>query len=389
MYNQFRKQQHYVVLLALLLLLPACDDPSQIGIDLVDAQAGDTEVVTLPPSQLEFTGAADITGGTNTSSAFRSLFGKVSDPVAGDFAMEGYMDFVGSANVSSAFSASPISFADLELNLDYVYGDTTAEISVDIYDIEEAWSSSDARADAFLVARSLVTSASLEPTEGLIRIPLPEAWIASKDAVLRSGTFVDDFHGLAFKVSQGNTVLGVHFSGSSIRASSVPGDTVNFSMSKTLSASSFLNGSQNPAYHTLRDGAAETLSLKFPIEDQQFGSASIHRVIIRLNTEDVSDLYPSGFKRSGITRVGIRAVATDNETRLNVGTMDILEDGIVTFDSATLSNVVQSANLGNSGLDHFEIYFPAELSTVEMLAFKKGLPATFGPRAVITYTSLN
>jgi len=389
MFNQFWIRQRNVVLLALLLLLPACDDPTQIGIDLVDAQAGDTEVVTLPPSLHELSGVGDITGGTNTSGAFRALFGKVADPVAGNFSMEGYIDFVNSNNVSASFTGSPVTLADLELNVDYVYGDTTSQLTVDVYEIDEAWESTDARADTFVVARTLVTSTTLHPTKGTIHIDLPSAWVSSKDAVFRSGAFLDEFHGFAFKVSQGNAVLGVHYSESSIRASSVPGDTVNFSMSKTLSASSFLNGSQNQSYYALRDGAAETLALRFAIDNEQFGQASVHRAIIRLNTEDVSALYPAGFVRTGISSVGLRAVAIDGVTTLNVGTVDIFENGVISFDSVTLSNIIQSANLGNSGLDRFEIYFPVELSTVEMLALKKGLPATFGPRAVITYTSLN
>lgn len=355
----------------------------------MDAQAGETDVVTLPPSFVGPSEFGDISGGTNTAGAFRTLFGKVVDPVSGSFSMTGYVDFVNSSNVTSAFRAETVSFADLELNVDYAYGDTLTPVTIDIYEIAADWLSTDARSDTFLVAQTLVTSSTLNPTKGVVNIALPSAWVATNNSILRSTSFVDVFHGFAFRATQGNAVLGVHFSGSSLRASSVPGDTVNFSMSKILSSSSFANASETPSYTTLRDGAAETLALRFDVEGPDFGEAAFHRVIIRLNTENTDALYPANFAHSSPTRVGLRAVAVDNSTRLNLVVAELSSDGTLSFDSSILSNVIQSANLGNSGLDRFELYFPVESSTVGALAFKKGLPATFGPRAVITYTSLN
>jgi hypothetical protein len=389
MYNLFWSKQRFVVPLLSLLILSACDDPSPIGLNLVDSQSGDTQVTEFAPSFAGHSNFGDVTGGTNITGAVRTLFGTVSDPVVGPFSMTGYMDFINSSNVSSEFRAAAVSFADLELNLDYIYGDTLNPVTLDIYEIGADWISESGRADSFLDAQSLVTSTTVMPEKGVFHIPLPSTWISGKDAVLRSTTFVDEFHGFALRASQGSAVLGVHFSGSSLRASSVPGDTVNFSLSKVLSASSFVSDAANPEYLSLRDGAAETISLRFPFESKDFGEAAFHRVIIRLNSADVSSLYPVGFERSNPIAVGLRAVAVDETTRLNIIVGEIAENGTISFDSATLANVVQSSNLANSGLDRFELYFPVESNTVGIIAFKKGLPATFGPRAVITYTSLN
>jgi hypothetical protein len=389
MFNPFLRFKRLCVVAVCFISISACDDPSSIGLELVDPQSGATEVRAVGSTLAESSGIADITGGTTTEGAFRSLFGKVNDPVAGSFFMIGYVDFISSTNVTSAFRAAPVTFADLEFNIDYVYGDTTQPLTFNLYEVDQAWNSSDVRSDTFLVAQTLVTTATLMPASKTIHVPLPQSWVNQHDTALRSTTFVDDFHGFALQATQGDAVLGVHYSGSSIRASSVPGDTVNFSMSKVLSASSFRDDTANTEFITLRDGAAETLSVKFPLEPSEFGEVAIHRTIIRLNSADVSGLYGPQFKRPGVIRVGLRAVAVDNQTRLNVVTADVNFDGSLSFDSATLTNILQSENLGDSGLDRFELYFPRESSTVDVLAFKRGLPSELGPRAIITFTSIN
>ena len=389
MFNPFLRFKRLFVAAVFLISISACDDPSSIGLELVDPQSGATEVLAVGSTQVESSGLADITGGTNTEGAYRSLFGKVNDPVAGSFFMIGYMDFLSSTNVGSAFRAAPVTFADLELNVDYVYGDTTQPVTFNVYEVDQSWNSSNVRSDTFLVAQTLVTTATLMPTTKTVHVELPQSWINQNDTLLRSTSFVDDFHGFALQATQGNAVLGIHFSGSSLRAMSVPGDTVNFSMSKVLSASSFQDNTANTQFITLRDGAAETLSIKFPLEPSEFGEAAIHRSIIRFNSADVDALYGPEFKRPGVIRVGLRAVAIDNATRLNVVTADVKLDGSLSFDSETLTNILQSENLGNSGLDRFELYFPIESSSVDILAFKRGLPSEQGPRAIITFTSIN
>jgi len=139
----------------------------------------------------------------------------------------------------------------------------------------------------------------------------------------------------------------------------------------------------------LRDGAAEAASLNIPIDPDLFGQAAIHRSILRLDVDDLTGLYPVGFNRPGLAEVGLRAVAEDNETRLDVLEVAVTEDGPLSFESDALANILQSANLGNSGLDRFELYIPNESSTVDFVAIRSGTPQNMGPRAIITFTPLN
>lgn len=377
------------ILLVTAALLSACDDPSEIGMSLVDSQAGEAEVTTLGASAIDDFGMGDITGGTASSGALRALSGTVEDPVIGSFSMTGYLDFVPSNDVDDAFRSGSIDFAELVLNIDYVYGDTTSLITLDLFEIDQSWSSTNARADTFFSAGNKVTSFTFMPVASMVHIPLPSGWTSSNDSRLRSTSFVDDFHGFAVRASSGNAVIGIHFAETAIRASSVPGDTVSFSLSKVMSSSTEQNSGSVRDYHILRDGAASAISIQFPFDADEFGQAAIHRVIMRLNSVNLDSLYPAGFKRGSVSLVGLRAVAIDELTRLTVREVTLAEDGSLTFDGDVLTNIVQSANLGDSGLDRFELFFAAESSTVDFIAFRTGLPESEGPRTIITYTPLN
>ena len=379
----------FLGLIAIIFLFAGCDDPSTVGMGLVESQAGDPEVSTLSATLSNSDGLADMTGGTQQSGAFRALFGQVDDPVAGPYSMTGVMDFVPGSDVDTAFKVTSVEFAELLLNLDYVYGDTTLDLTLNVYEVDQAWDAGNARADTFIVARSLVTTVTFTPEPGMIRIELPTEWVNDHDADLRSDSFADEFHGFSFQVSDGNAIGGIHLSSSELRASSVPGDTVGFPLSKVLSTSSLQDGPQNSDLFVLRDGAAEAASLNIPIDPDLFGQAAIHRSILRLDVDDLTGLYPVGFNRPGLAEVGLRAVAEDNETRLDVLEVAVTEDGPLSFESDALANILQSANLGNSGLDRFELYIPNESSTVDFVAIRSGTPQNMGPRAIITFTPLN
>ena len=374
--------------LVICFALSACDDPSTVGIGLVEAQAGDPESQTIAATLTDETGLADMTGGTTSAGALRALFGKVDDPVAGEFSMTGYMDFTPSSDIGSAFRATNVEYAALMLDLDYVYGDTTSFITVDIMEIDQAWDATGTRADTIVVARTLVGSHSFVPEPGIIEIPLPSDWVSENDTVLRSEDFTNDFHGFSLVVTQGNAIAGAHFSDTELKVSSVPGDTVSFPMSKVLSSSVTASEPSSSNRLIVRDGSSSAPSFRWAIGASDLGQAAIHRAIVRFNVEDVSGLYPTGFNRPGLSQVGLRAVAVDDETRLNI-LVSTVTDGLLSFESDALANIIQSANLGDSGLDRFELYIPDESSTVDFLTLIASSPLTAAPRAVITLTPVN
>jgi len=375
--------------MALLLVSTGCDDPSNLGQGLVDAQAGETVVVPFSPSSFEQNTIGDQTGGNAAAGALRALFGAAEDPIAGTISSHGFVDFVPSSQFDSSFLTGSVSFAELVFDIDYVYGDTTGTTTFDVVSVPDDWLSTQIRADSTIVTGSLVTSVTAPAVRGQIRIPLPESWITTNDPLLRSDGFSANFHGFGLIPTQSDAVLGIRFLNSELRASAVPGDTVSFVLSKVGSIAG-TPAQPNNDYVFLRDGAEGGLNIRFPFEDGPIDDSMIHRVLLRFQTESVSSAYPTGFAVNRPGTIGLRAVSADGTVALEVAEINLNEDGSFTFDNTTLTNLFQSANLGKSILDRFEMYLPAEQSGVGFLTFR-GSSGTEDPgiQAFLTLTPIN
>ncbi len=379
----------FFALLSASILMTGCDDRTNVGIDLVDPQTEESRVITLSANYLQDNVLGDVTGGNAASGALRALAGVVEDPVAGRIETIGLLDFVASSQFGISFLSQPVTFAELIVSIDYVYGETTQPVTFELFQVNETWTSAFARADTTIGTGALVLTTTIPAVEGGHAVAMPAEWISAFDGILRSSTFTDDFHGFSLRATSGNAILGVGFSGTSLRASSTPGDTVSFSLSKVLTTSSRIPDSASSDYVLLQDGAASGLDVSFPFLSESFPEALVHRVLVRLNTVDLSGLYPSGFNRPEVTLVGLRVVADDDVTRLTVEEVGMASDGSLTFDNTILTNVVQSVNLGKSSLDRFELYLPSTQSGVGYLAIQLGATASESlPRAIVTFTPL-
>ena len=377
-----------VVLIAGLLLFSGCDDPSNVGQGLLDAQSGDTQVVTLAPDNISPGARADVTGGNAASGALRALAGMVNDPVIGPLEATGFLDFVPSSQFDGSFLNGTVSWAELSLNMDYRYGDTTGVVSLDLYGVTENWLSSETDADSDIAMGDLIASYEVQVKEGVVSLPLPEAWINEHDATLRSSTFTDSFHGFGLVPTDGDAIVGFRFSESSLRASAVAGDTVSFALSKVGTLTDF-SGATTPEGHILlQDGAEKGMDLRFPLRNGELDESLIHRVVMNLDTVDLLSQYPAGFARPVPGVIGIEAVSADGLTRLPVAEVSINSEGSFVIANTTLTNVFQSANLGKSVLDRFEIYFPPEQSGVGFFAFQQDGNSN-AIEALITSTSIN
>lgn len=99
-----RQRRHFTLPLVLLVcLLPmfGCDDPSNVGQGLLDAQAGETRIIPLSPGEVSAGDRSDLTGGNSASGAVRALVGVVDDPVIGTMRSTGFVDFVPSSQFGS------------------------------------------------------------------------------------------------------------------------------------------------------------------------------------------------------------------------------------------------------------------------------------------------
>lgn len=371
-----------------MLLIAGCDDPSNVGQGLLDAQSSDTQVVSLPGASLEVAARGDLTGGNTAIGALRVLFGTVDDPVVGTLDATGYVDFVPGSQFPSTFLNGTVSWADLRLNVDYQYGDTSSTVLVDVYDVSAAWQSTTLRADSTIAQGAFIGSFEIPASSGIVTLPLPASWVTTHDATLRNSNFSDLFHGFAVVPRGGNAILGARFSESELRASAAPGDTVSFPMSKvgTLTRDDAV---VDPAgYRVLRDGATSSLDLRLPIQDGPIGEALIHRVILKMKTADWSSQYPTGFSHPTPGVILLEAVSSDGATRLEIAEVAQNASGEFIVDGTTLTNVFQSANLGKSVLDRFEITFPAEQSGIGFVGFSVD-DAAPGVETLVTLTPIN
>lgn len=377
-----------VPLLALLLISTGCDDPSNVGQGLLDAQSSDTQVVSLPGAVLESADRGDLTGGNSAIGALRVLFGQVDDPVIGPIAAHGYIDFVPGGQFGTTFLNGTVSWAELELNVDYRYGDTTSVVQVDLYSIPTAWQSTTLRADSSIAVGSLIGTYDLPASSGVATIPLPASWVDANDAMLRGANFSDAFHGFALRPRGGNAVLGARFSQSQLRASAAPGDTVSFPLSKVGTLTDDDAVSAPAGYRLLQDGSSRSLDLRLPIQGGPIGEALIHRVILKLKSAELSSAYPSGFLHTKPGVIVIEAVSSDGATRLEVAEVAMNASGEFIADGTSLTNVFQSTNLGKSVLDRFEISFPPEQSGIGFVAFPVEGEVS-GVETLITLTPIN
>lgn len=371
----------------LTVFLSACgDDPSNVGIGLVDSQAGSATVVTLSAASFDGSGPGDVTGGDATGGSTRFLFGSVTDPLLGPLSPSGFADFVPSVDVDDDFRAGTVSYVDLELAISYVYGDTTTSLTIDVHDMDANWDALTRRADTSLVAGAFVTSVVVDPAATTVRIPLPPEWIAAHAAALASTSFQDTFHGFRLSSSQGNAVLGSGLTGSALRASVAPGDTVDFPMSKMLTTIPPTTVA-NPPGNTvaIMDTGFSTPSIRFDLPV----NVAVHQAIVRAETSDIEWPAVPGFERPAFTTIGLRAVSTSDNVRLPLMTTQVGADGEIVFEDPVIGDVLQQAALGLSAFDAFELYIPTSVSTLGYHLIKSGAPLDGGPRLIITYTPLD
>jgi len=371
-----------------LLFLSACEDPSNVGISLVDEQAGEPEIVSVSPTPFENEPLRDVTG--NSPGTHRTLAGEVIDPVLGTLTAIGYLDFQAPTSPSDAFTTGPVTSVRLLMTRDYTYGDTTATVSLILSGMEENWESLGARADTVLTAGALVHTFSVSAQDTLITVPLPASWVSEKEGLLRSTTFTDDFHGFQLAWESGEAVLGFSPGTSSMEVVS-GSDTLYFAITKTLSTLTRANAPQLPEGRVLlQDGFGPGINLNFDFKAAAVSDNALNRVIIRLptDTETLRQQSPEHFYRPPIGLVGLFGITTEENTLAVVeGRLD--EDGVLSFEGSALRNVFQQMMLDNNTFERFQIWVPIEDNTINPLLFYGPGTGAPQPEAVLTITPVN
>ncbi len=370
------------ILLSGLLLLAACDDASTVGIGLVDEQ-GDPEVRAFAPTLFEAVPIKDETG-----NAQRVLAGQADDPLLGTLAATGYVDF--QRTPFDTTGAPAITGVSLRLRPDYVYGDTTATLSLGLYDMVEDWVSAGAHADTTLSKGPLVTAFDLLPTDTLVTVELPPDWIARNDTTLRSGTFESSFHGFALEATAGNAVVGFNGATGVLRVATEK-DTVDYAVFRTLSTlRRDTTATLPPHLAVVQDGAGQGVRLNFDFGGDDLREMPLNGAILRLFADTLTaGTAPAHFVRPLLLRLQLVA-ASEDDTRFVLGEATLSDEGYYRFSPPlavnlfSLRELLQRAFFGEQLYDYFELRAPTNLNTINaMLLFDAGAGAQ-APEVLLT-----
>lgn len=377
-------------LICSLVLVGCGDDPSNIGLGLVDVQAGEPVLVTLEPTSFETSSDADITGGFLAitllrEGANRFLVGTTVDPALGTLTAEGRLSFVALEAASDDFRNGPVSSVVLTMDLNYVYGDTLTPITVRLSSISDEWSAAGTRADTVLNVGASIMEIELDPTADLVEIELPSAWVSANDVLLRSETFSSEFRGFHLSHVDGNAVVGVS-AGSSFLSIAVPGDTLRVSVEKILTTVS-RDASATPAEFLLLQDGIDIIAVELDFEIDEILNNSIHHALFRFNTALPILDTPTGFSRPQLTNMDLVAITGSDEFRTVLADGQVDDDGILTFQSTNLSVAMQNTVLGRGDLVRFELHAPIEDNSLDFVFFERNSGAG-GPRLILTVTEV-
>lgn len=383
-------------LLLLALLLGACEDPSNVGIDLVGGGQDTVSVARLALPIGRDTTAADLTGGTLSGTALtqsRVLAGRAVHPTLGTVDARGYLDFGRPSTLPAGFLDRTIIAVELVLQRDYAYGSTNGPSALRLYDAAEEFApitnNVTASADSAVAEGGFVTGFSVSATDSIVTVALPAEWVAANDAVLRDSTFGADFHGFLLRApDDGNgAVYGFKTSAARMRVYTAQ-DTVTYPAVDVHTQITKTGGAPSPDYVVLQDGSGRPLTLELPVAridsmDLRDRALTIGRFRLTVDSEALEALRAGGFEidlPGAITLVGQRGTSADP---LAQATLQEVEDGEATY-TFPLTAVLQDVLLrGESLYDQFLLYFPSSPTTLDVAVFPTaGDPAAI-PNALV------
>ena len=375
-----------------LILVGCGDDPSNLGLGLVDVQAGEPFVVSLVPTAFEKSDDADFTGGflgiitsIQRVGAARFLVGSTSDPSLGLISAEGRLDFVTLEAATDDFRNGQVSSVILTMDLNYVYGDTLTPVTLKLSSISDAWSASEVRSDTVLSIGEEIMEISVDPTTDQLEIELPDDWVSANDALLRSESLSDDFHGFHLSQIDGDAVVGFSAGGSFLRIA-VASDTLRVAVNQILTAIT-RDELATPAEFLLLQDGVDIVRIEHDFDTEEIKNNSIHQAVFRLNKAFPSLITPAGYYRPPLETVTLVAITGDEESRTTLDEADVDDDGVLAFQSINLIVAMQNTVLGRGDLVRFELHAPIEDNSLSVLFFERS-PESGGPRLHLTVTEV-
>ncbi len=375
------KSFRLLYLFVVAALLTSCDDPSNLGVDLVDTTTGTPEIVRISASGVATGEARDVTG-----NARRSLVGRVTDPLAGTLVVSAGLDFASPVTLSDNFEAGPVTEAELRLVRSYQYGDTTSALAINVRSINLEWTASGSDSKSDIPFGEVVTTVGAIAQDSLVVVPLPSSWIEANDVLIRSTDFVTDFHGFHLEAAEGNAVIGFSSQSSVMRVVS-GADTVDFVVTRNLTrVERTSTGVLPPGTSLMQDGVGEGLEVAFDYEGNKAIGAVLSRAVLRVAIDSVSAPAPPNFARPLPSQVALAGITADSLV-LSLA-VSRREGEYLIFDSTVLRGALQDLLFGRSIFERYVITGHTDIApfdnTIDVVLIKNGSSGTTTPEMTLT-----
>jgi hypothetical protein len=342
MFRTGRALPFAVVLFA--FFLAACEDPSGVGIGLIDDPADAPFVRHVQPA------VTPAYRSVVTGNAPRILAGTVDDPLFGQIEAIGHLGFGAGAGVTEAFREGPTTGAVLQLAPEFRYGDTLSTVTYALHDILDQWSGSGARIDTTLATGPEILRFTMTSADTLIQLDLPSSWVAAHDTTLRSEHFTDVFPGFAIKPVDGNLIIGFNRSWSTLTVTSQAIEEAVYPGGRTLTT---INQPADPAQLPIPDGRFGLQNVRGLVADVDFDVAeftevSLNRAVleVREDTLSIQQATPAHFVRPTARTLELMGI-TEGGDLFPVQLAERTVDGTYRFSGSALRESLQRTINGN------------------------------------------
>ena len=362
----------------------ACEDPSSVGLGLVGDESGQPVTAAIDMATFE---TSDDTGIIDNNGEV--FVGTVNDPTFGATQATGYLDFQTGASVPANYRNGTVEQVILRLEPSYMYGDTLEQMTIAVHESLREFTGSGSTQDSIPEVGPELFRFDMMPTDSLVDVTLPDSWVTSRDADLRSTSFATLFQGFQLVPVSGNTV--VSFLNNSGGESSILGiagtDTVQYRAIKSISQFEKMTEGTVPANRLpFQSGVGPKITLNFDFSE--FQGVALNRISVRILRDSLAADTPANFFRPEPESIALFGLAENAEPALlAVATVD--NEGFYDFSSEIFHGLFQQFLLGSTPYDEYELQFAgSSISSMNSLLLHD-INSTDKPAVFITYTRLD
>ncbi len=380
-----------------VLLLSACEDPSNVGLGVIGESGGDPVRMELPPtaqrSEFEPTVTSNVRSSLGyTIGAARILTGSVVDPVFGTVVTKAYIDVARTSSGSTDYESGALTSVELILAPNYVYGDTMATTELVISEMGFDWPATNLPADTSLTVGAEIVRVEFPYPDSTITIAFPDDWILAHAADLLSVDIADRLDGFELSTTDPSAVVGFNASSALFRitTSTGVGDLI---VSKIFTHVERTGDGAIPAGRAvLQDGTGQGLGFDFNFAADSIQGSAISRVVIELmiDQETLGDT-PEHFVRPAPAQfdfLGIREDGTTQLLRSAVAGSESIRFVSTTAATGerTILRTVQRASAGNPDYVTYRVVISETQAAVNPILVFDSSADSDNPKAILTLT---